>query len=874
MSTQYIDINAQQSSIIDKTNNNRFTYQLNEGIELPTGTEIMVQSSFINKKGITGGSIEIEADISETIHYVYYGIDTDYQTLKQDTHDPAGQYAIDLFTKVNEPVNALYTGRSWAAGNPDSGGDANDTAYTFQRNTVGGTENKMPYVNFVKDNNGFVSIVPMTGKHTILIPKGTYTVSAMAQLIQDQLNGIKLNTDSGEEDFYTFQRRKKTWTGVPVNNVTNRVIQAEESFLAGRTNYTSTTFPNGQQNSTPFWEAFKTYNNVLPVIGGETAETGLNLFTDQLTLKGTIGAGATGFMEGLVEPLDYTNGKIYSAITIQPQHYENIRQGLLTASDVDLNANLPNCLNDLYFIYKGQDPALKLRTFANDGANTPCYYQGFCADRNGQDFNVDTTHFQAPATGLAAFKSAADKENPEFRRLAPSLKCNYQLNLFSVGIPIGAQSISIDYSDVQSGFSVGRLHTPRKFPTHDRYGNSSSATAGQEGVYAKRIATGNFIDAGYTQVVYQKGLTPIGQPDSGDTSRLSLMMANTPTGGVGSVYTSINSAIQNFMSRTGGIMIYNWGVDTAKAKGNKVFANTQTASLRTFEEFFNSKAEAKLAWADTLWGRLGFSYDQLQDPNNWGEEKWVYNVDGTHKGNGFTTNESVDPSIITSISTIFNSFNYTKPPHAPVIPGAKDAATLKNVNIQLFTQLDVNTPANAFNNNAADTDEVDVVIAPYQNSFYTSAVMIPIITKDKPVIADGLPTLSKNGYFLITSNIVANEDIARRHDPLAILDVVPVTSLSNQDFITDRNELVHVLSNPKVLNNIDIAILNPDLTNPTLNPNSSILLKISKPLPPTTILRKNAEDEIEENMISAEVQQEVKQAEGVQSGQTQGGGKK
>ena len=123
MSTQYIDINAQQSSIIDKTNNNRFTYQLNEGIELPTGTEIAVASSFINKKGITGGSIEIEADISETIHYVYYGIDTDYQTLKQDTHDPTGQYGIDLFTKVNQPVNPLFTGRTWAANNPDSAGD-------------------------------------------------------------------------------------------------------------------------------------------------------------------------------------------------------------------------------------------------------------------------------------------------------------------------------------------------------------------------------------------------------------------------------------------------------------------------------------------------------------------------------------------------------------------------------------------------------------------------------------------------------------------------------------------------------------------------------------------------------------------------------
>ena len=177
MSTQYIDINAQQSSILDKTNNNRFTYQLNEGIELPTGTEISVQSSFINKKGITGGSIEIEEDITETINFTFYGVDTDYQTLKQDTHDPDGQYEVDLFTKVNAPINTLFTNRSWAKNNPLSAGVGNDDNYNTNRATVGGTENKMPYVNFLKDTNGFVCIVPMCGKHTITIPKGTYTVN-------------------------------------------------------------------------------------------------------------------------------------------------------------------------------------------------------------------------------------------------------------------------------------------------------------------------------------------------------------------------------------------------------------------------------------------------------------------------------------------------------------------------------------------------------------------------------------------------------------------------------------------------------------------------------------------------------------------------
>ena len=74
--TYYIDCNKSLSNDKDNIDNSQFTTQLKESITLPIGSEISIQSSFINQQGITGDSIEIEEDIIEEIKYMYYKTDT------------------------------------------------------------------------------------------------------------------------------------------------------------------------------------------------------------------------------------------------------------------------------------------------------------------------------------------------------------------------------------------------------------------------------------------------------------------------------------------------------------------------------------------------------------------------------------------------------------------------------------------------------------------------------------------------------------------------------------------------------------------------------------------------------------------------------
>jgi hypothetical protein len=67
----YIDCNRQNSSYTT-TENNEWTYKLNTEMTLPKGTVVELQQSFINKKGINGGSIEIDEDIIDELTYVKY----------------------------------------------------------------------------------------------------------------------------------------------------------------------------------------------------------------------------------------------------------------------------------------------------------------------------------------------------------------------------------------------------------------------------------------------------------------------------------------------------------------------------------------------------------------------------------------------------------------------------------------------------------------------------------------------------------------------------------------------------------------------------------------------------------------------------------
>ena len=400
-------------------------------------------------------------------------------------------------------------------------------------------------------------------------------------------------------------------------------------------------------------------------------------------------------------------------------------------------------------------------------------------------------------------------------------------NIFSQNnMGVGTSEFQLSYSTENSAFSIKNLHQPRKIPSHDRFGNTLQ-NSGQNVVYMKRLSTD---------------------------------VAGTPL--IDPLQSTLNTPVQRFS----GIMVFNWAYNTAKKLGvgieNRLKINKDKADLASkffrFQDFFDNDEEAEIAWNTTIWARLGFSFNDIQ-----AESSYTKGFIGSSEelSNGFTTGMEVDASAVPFISTIFNGISSVAPSQPSTDPTNRLIDLPKTItNIQLFNLFDSNVPQLPFNNNKTISPGL-AVVAPYQSSFYTSAVMIPIQTDSFEVVASNLPVLSERGYLYVLSNMIEPNDIVKLKDEVGLLDQLPISNLSNQDFIADRTAIMHTLSNPKIINTIRIMVLNPDLTNVPLQPNSSFLIKVALPLPKSTNITANVEDNLVEQQVEANIIKQQKQAE-------------
>jgi len=744
--TVYIDVNTKNSVNVNSTNN-RFEYRLPNVMELPTGTEIGLQSSIINLKGINGASVEINEDIEETIIYQYYGVDTTYDYPVQK---PVASVAtlIDYNLVVDLSVKQNITKEFPLATGVLT--QTNQDNLSF----AGYTENIMPLLTQVTSPDGTNVATPLIGKSRIFIKKGIYAIEKLATKISEQININRIidanNDDSGNADFYSFRKENETWNGFFVNNATCRnfkmqLIDTWKEVAAGTKNPDDGTF-------------FK----YLPFSR----------------------LGALDFTEVSTETdINFQREGICDIIAVSPNTNntcrENAEQGGFNAANIN----------------PGPNQFGKICVTSNPNAK---YYQGF--------------------------EQANSYANPLNKRTFTTA----QYNPYFTGMAFGTTGFEIKYDTNNSGYSLSKLHQPRRIPTIDRFGTNLQ-NAGQECVFNKS-----------------------------PTEAFNISLAN-PT---------VTRALTAIMSRTSGILVTNWAFDTASRLGDVEFTynkpdltneqKTKCNEYRLYEKFFSTVDKAKEAWETTVWSRLGFQYDDLASLQKNGAGSTNVNWFGTNQTlNGFTTDQNRDQSIIPNIATLYNPLSETK--QDARIAGQKDSSgavfkapfrgALPAVsNVQFFGMTGNNVPSANYNNDLGTGAALNV--AAFQGSVYKQAVMIPVITSSKDFTAKKLPTLSKNGYMVITSDLVEPVDVLKNQQNTGILDIIPKSNLSNQDYVADRNVLTHTLSNPKQINTISMAVLNPDLTDIDLEPDSSFLFKISIPIPKPTNFLASAAQEAKSQQVS------------------------
>ena len=373
---------------------------------------------------------------------------------------------------------------------------------------------------------------------------------------------------------------------------------------------------------------------------------------------------------------------------------------------------------------------------------------------------------------------------------------NYRLG--EIGYKIGATEFNMSYSTDRNGFEFNHLHQPYRPPTHDIFGNP----------------------------IQNSGTEAIGLPNFHREFDVPFPNPAPSTGGTDQTTNRQNciSSVLAPITRISGVIIQNAALKTAQKLSDLATPLPTTGNnMFLFKDHFTSEKEARKAWDKCIWSRLGFDYDQLNSQRHF-ERISAFNST-PHFLQGFTTNAEIDSTIQPSIAGVINPST-----SFPSLGASTDGAVVDNV--QTFNFIDMGTPRRppvakypdpkdqVYNNIKQFTGNV--------NSF--TRTCLHITTTDRPLIGRKLPTLSPFGYYLITSNIVPNhDDIVAKGSPLPLLGVVPKSSLSSQDFIFTDNEITHTLTNPLVLNSIKVSVLNPDLTSPQLDDNSSVILKIIYP---------------------------------------------
>ena len=744
--TFFIDANVVNATRVNDTFN-RFTYKLPNSIELPTGTEIGLQSSIINLQGITGASIEITEDIEETIIYQYYTVDTNYPSpLDKAQFATNANVAYNLNIELSQRFHQDQGENAAVAGFPPID--------NLQENKVGYSEEIMPLLAELQMNDGTRTAVPMLGKSKISIPKGVYGINKLADEITNQINLNRIPNDR-TEDFFKYQRFNNEYSGLVQNNATLRsfVIESNDAWT----------------------------NCANDTAGAFNALTRLN--------EADLGA------------LDYTvnnNG--------------NNGQGLCSVIAVSANTSR------------------KMKANAAGGGFGAGFVSAGCSfEEIIKNSSADKEYFIG---WEKRNQYANDATQPTGRKMIFN-ESTY--NPFTMGIMFGTSQFKVVYDNDHSAYTFSYLHQPRKIPSSDRFGTSMD-NAGQECVYLKNFST----------------------QAEGDL-------------GIGA---EVAKSLRTIIQKQSGILVTNWAYDTCRKLGDRIpefqysnngLTTTQKASCdeyKTYLEFFTTDAKAEEAWATTLWARMGFQYNDIQNQNKNGAGQrayFQYNISQTLLG--FTTDQAIDISISPSVSTIFNPIDIAAVKKGQTFAMGQTSGTPANnltrgalpavSNIQRFNLQGYNVPLVPFSNNV--TAGFIACISPDQGSFDTSAIMPPVITMGKPFVASKLPTLSTNGYLMITSDLVESNDIVKNQQTDGLLDIIPKSSLSNQDYMADRNIITHTLSNPKSINEININILNPDMTDITLEPNSQVLVRITLPTPKPTNFIQAEEAEAQQQAVGSVV---------------------
>ncbi len=382
----------------------------------------------------------------------------------------------------------------------------------------------------------------------------------------------------------------------------------------------------------------------------------------------------------------------------------------------------------------------------------------------------------------------------------------------------GTSAIEIGFDLGKSNrFIISNLHEPYKLQ------NTTASLTGPTGMGAQEA----------TSLLYPAYFDFTGVKNTGGVADIINGNVNAPCG----IYP---------IEAVGGIAVNNFSFSTVKK--TKVYTdlvakiaeyNTDNLSkqmyrekliydlfTKPYDEFFNNADEAKEAFSKSLWARLGFRYEQLGDVSNQLDEIYSFsNPSGLFQDPGEFAVDKVNKVKQKGIIT-HNAFDNS------FIPASGGLGVGNPYNKAAMAGVNPNPQTFGLRSAACGVNETSTAGRGFAQN------RINILSNTQPITADEFPALNNgNNYLVIESDIVKPNAKDSKSNQTTIVGIVSKENSSN-DTLFHNTPIPFVVTQPKLLSTIEVRVRNPDgtlVSDDIVGKNNGFIFQIEKAIQPAAM---------------------------------------
>ena len=736
---------------------------------------------------------------------------------------------------------------------------------------------------------------PLYGAATIKIPAGNYSVSALSDLINNQLNGFLTDNPNAPD-------------GIQANALTNKLFNRTDNY--------------GSQQTFPFFDGITAdltdkvipateFNPDASIIGADQFQayqrrrggvlaklyfnpflSGANYSLNRLHLVAT--APADRDDESNAAVWAFPADAISNRLAIFPAEYQTPQDIAVTYDKTLFNTQSPNEIKFKRFQCNYFMNLAGLRLLFDNDSNS-YYDQAVSTKTLAENVASFVTH-KAPTMGDMLLAKLGLKGQYYFTRTPGRQQYNTNYGAWNLdrGVyryadfdlkTIGTFQCLFPVSSSYDALNDPKTSQPDPLadaPSYQQYCGTSTFELSYDTTSANRFSIKNLHEPYKLSNV---------TPDATNETHMGGQQAtkfNTPLlvlndlkqakdkDHPNDVYAFKSSRIlANFAGQypvdsNSGIAVNNFSFSTVKS--TKVYkqlvediatlntANVQSQLLREkkiydlftkpYDQFFESTSAAKEAWSKTLWSRIGFSYEQLGDVSSNLEKVFTFTNLPEDKLNPTPLLDAQGQDGLNQV----NAFNTTANEFIP--PKEEDIEFVKQMGIVSHNSFNFSFIPSSDGLGLGNVAPPGQVAPPqsYTLRGYTSRAdeasigtakqsgvvqnNIHILTDSQPINASDFPSLNNgNNYLIIESDIVKRNAKDAKSNDTTIVGIMSKENASN-DTIFSVNPVTFVVTEPKLLSTIEVRIKNPDgtlVSDDVVGKNNAFIFQIEKAIAPNAM---------------------------------------